>query len=74
MPADDAVAGTVRGLGRVFEARAVDLAGRDAVIALGTPLAGRAPDILINNAGTIKRAPAAEHPLSWRDGSSRSTC
>jgi 2-dehydro-3-deoxy-D-gluconate 5-dehydrogenase len=64
---DDEVAGAVRGLGRTFEARAVDFADRDAVVALGTELAGRAPDILINNAGTIERAPAAEHPLAWWD-------
>ena len=64
---DDEVAATIRGLGRSFEAHAVDFADRDAVIALGTTLAARAPDILINNAGTIERAPAAEHPLAWWD-------
>ena len=64
---DDEVAATIRGLGRSFEAHAVDFADRDAVIALGTTLAARAPDILINNAGTIERAPAAEHPLSSWD-------
>jgi 2-deoxy-D-gluconate 3-dehydrogenase len=67
MHPDDEVAGTIRGLGRSFEAHAVDLADREAVLALGTTLAGRAPDILINNAGTIERAPAAEHPLPWWD-------
>ncbi|GAA0241413.1 SDR family oxidoreductase [Cryptosporangium japonicum] len=64
---DDEVATSIRGLGRSFEARAVDFADRDAVVALGTELAGRAPDILINNAGTIERAPAIEHPLDWWD-------
>jgi 2-deoxy-D-gluconate 3-dehydrogenase len=64
---DDEVAESVRGLGRSFEARAVDFADRDAVLALGSELAGRAPDILVNNAGTIERAPAAEHPLEWWD-------
>ena len=53
--------------GRSFEARAVDFADRDAVIALGDELATRAPDILVNNAGTIERAPAAEHPLELWD-------
>jgi 2-dehydro-3-deoxy-D-gluconate 5-dehydrogenase len=67
MSPDDEVADTIRGFGRSFEAHAVDFADRDAVIALGTTLAGRAPDILINNAGTIERAPAAEHPLQWWD-------
>ncbi|MBP2708606.1 SDR family oxidoreductase [Microbispora sp. RL4-1S] len=64
---DDEVAKTILGLGRGFEARAVDFADRDAVLALGAELAERAPDILINNAGTIERAPAAEHPLEWWD-------
>ena len=63
-PTGSAIAGAVEAHGRSFEARAVDFADRDAVTALGTELAGRAPDILINNAGTIERAPAAEHPLS----------
>ena len=67
MSPDDEVAVTVRGLGRSFEAHAVDFADREAVLALGATLAGRAPDILINNAGTIERAPAAEHPLAWWD-------
>jgi len=67
MSPGDEVAGTVRGLGRSFEAHAVDFADRAAVLALGAELAGRAPDILINNAGTIERAPAAEHPLAWWD-------
>ncbi|MEV1175968.1 SDR family oxidoreductase [Nonomuraea sp. NPDC049784] len=64
---DDEVAETVRKLGRSFEGRAVDFADRDAVLQLGAELAERAPDILINNAGTIERAPAAEHPLTWWD-------
>ncbi|OJV59947.1 MAG: 2-deoxy-D-gluconate 3-dehydrogenase [Cellulomonas sp. 73-145] len=61
-----AVAAAVEAHGRSFEARAVDFADRAAVVALGTELAERAPDVLVNNAGTIERAPAAEHPLeSW---------
>lgn len=64
---EDEVAGSIRGLGRSFEARAVDFADRGAVTALGTELAERTPDILINNAGTIERAPASEHPLEWWD-------
>ncbi|GAA4566849.1 SDR family oxidoreductase [Planotetraspora kaengkrachanensis] len=64
---DDEVAESIRALGRTFEGRAVDFADRDAVLALGDELAERAPDILINNAGTIERAPAAEHPLEWWD-------
>ncbi|QEO14595.1 SDR family oxidoreductase [Agromyces intestinalis] len=57
----------VTALGRSFEARAVDFADRDAVIALGEELAARAPHILVNNAGTIERAPAAQHPLDLWD-------
>ncbi|BDO42992.1 SDR family oxidoreductase [Cellulomonas sp. NTE-D12] len=61
-----AVAAAVAAHGRSFEARAVDFADRAAVVALGAELAERAPDVLVNNAGTIERAPAAEHPLeSW---------
>ncbi|TQS41150.1 SDR family oxidoreductase [Cryptosporangium phraense] len=64
---DDEVGKTIQGLGRTFEARAVDFADRGAVCALGAELAERAPDILVNNAGTIERAPAIEHPLEWWD-------
>ncbi|MEU8660420.1 SDR family oxidoreductase [Actinoplanes philippinensis] len=63
----DEVARTVREQGRSFEARAVDFADRAAVAELGGDLARRAPDILINNAGTIERAPAERHPLQWWD-------
>ncbi|GHE67844.1 SDR family oxidoreductase [Streptomyces capitiformicae] len=54
----------VTAAGRTFEAIRTDFADPDAVRALGTDLAGRERpvDILINNAGTIRRAPAAEHP------------
>lgn len=53
----------VRALGRRFTAMAVDLSDRSAVLTLGAQLAALDPpvDILINNAGTIARAPAAEH-------------
>lgn len=56
----------VRGLGRSFEGHAVDFRDRDAVLAFGDAVAGRA-DVLVNNAGTIRRTPAAEHPLEWWD-------
>jgi len=65
-PDGGAVGAAVRALGRRFEARTVDFADRSAVIALGEELAGRRVDVLVNNAGTIERAPAAEHPLeAW---------
>jgi 2-dehydro-3-deoxy-D-gluconate 5-dehydrogenase len=67
---DSEVGRLVRAAGRSFEARRCDLADRDAVLALGAELAafdGRGPDILINNAGTIRRQPAAEHALELWD-------
>jgi len=63
---DDVVA-EIRALGRTFETRSVDFADRGAVVALGDELAALAPEILVNNAGTIMRAPAAEHPLDYWD-------
>ncbi|MCG7206704.1 SDR family oxidoreductase [Streptomyces arenae] len=49
--------------GRSFEAIRTDFADPAAVRALGDDLAGRERpvDILINNAGTIRRTPAAQH-------------
>lgn len=56
----------VRGLGRSFEGLRVDLSDRAATTQLAADLAGRdrGVDVLVNNAGTIRRAPAAEHPDS----------
>ncbi|KQQ93149.1 2-deoxy-D-gluconate 3-dehydrogenase [Leifsonia sp. Leaf325] len=62
-----AIGAIVASHGRSFEARAVDFADRDAVVALGDELRERRIDILVNNAGTIERAPAAEHPLALWD-------
>lgn len=62
-----AVGSAVEGLGRRFEAKAVDFSDRAAVLVLAEELAGRNVDILVNNAGTIERAPAAEHPLELWD-------
>ncbi|MCX4459951.1 SDR family oxidoreductase [Streptomyces sp. NBC_01340] len=58
-----AVEKDVLAAGRSFEAIRTDFADPEAVRALGVDLAGRQRpvDILINNAGTIRRAPAAEH-------------
>ena len=63
----DEVVAEIRALGRKFETRSVDFADRGAVVALGDELAGLAPEILVNNAGTIMRSPAAEHPLDYWD-------
>lgn len=61
-----AIGRRVRELGRRFEGHAVDFTDREAVIAFGDRVKDRA-SILVNNAGTIRRAPAAEHPLEWWD-------
>ncbi|MFE6971097.1 SDR family oxidoreductase [Isoptericola sp. NPDC057653] len=51
--------------GRRCTVHACDFADRGAVLALGEALVASGPvDVLVNNAGTIRRAPAAEHPLA----------
>jgi len=57
------VAKEVRALGRAFAGFRCDLSDRDSVYQLVADLGRDAvrPDILINNAGTIARRPAAEH-------------
>lgn len=57
----------VRAHGRSFEARTTDFADRAAVTALGHELATLGPDVLVNNAGTIERVPAVDHPLELWD-------
>jgi 2-deoxy-D-gluconate 3-dehydrogenase len=59
----------VTALGRKFAPYQCDFSDRAAVTALAAQLEadGIAPDILINNAGTIKRKPATEHPDDWWD-------
>ncbi|MGI5346866.1 SDR family oxidoreductase [Streptomyces sp. CA-250714] len=63
-PHGSAVGKAVEAHGRTFTARRADFADRTAVRALGAELAthGRPVEILVNNAGAIERAPAAEHP------------
>jgi 2-deoxy-D-gluconate 3-dehydrogenase len=53
----------IEALGRGFTPIRADLAERDAVRALAARLRSldRPVDVLVNNAGTIRRAPAAEH-------------
>jgi 2-deoxy-D-gluconate 3-dehydrogenase len=60
---DSDVRRAVEDRGREFTAFATDFADRGAVLALADELAalGRPVDVLVNNAGTIARAPAAEH-------------
>lgn len=50
----------VTAMGRKFEGHAVDFSSRSALHGFAERL-GVVPDILINNAGTIRRAPAADH-------------
>ena len=58
----------VTALGRKFTAYQCDFSDRAAVSAFtDTLLAQGTPDILINNAGTILRAPAAEHSDDYWD-------
>jgi 2-deoxy-D-gluconate 3-dehydrogenase len=53
----------VRRHGRAFTGYRVDFADRAAVAAFGGQVTADGPvDILINNAGTIRRRPAVEHP------------
>lgn len=51
----------VRGLGREFEAHQADFADPGAVTKFSEAVRNREIDILINNAGTIRRSPAVEH-------------
>jgi len=57
----------VEAAGREFTAYQVDFADRGAVVELGSQLAERRVDVLVNNAGTIERTPAADHPLEMWD-------
>ncbi|MGX9357266.1 SDR family oxidoreductase [Roseobacteraceae bacterium S113] len=64
-----AVGQAVEAMGRSFKGYTCDFSDRADVHGLVQRLVddGIAPDILINNAGTIKRKPAAEHPEDWWD-------
>lgn len=64
---DSPVQRAIEEKGRRFEALACDFADPVAVDELGERLAALRPDILINNAGTIERAPAAVHPRNAWD-------
>lgn len=51
----------VEGAGRTFVPLRADFADRAAVADLAADLAARPVDILVNNGGTIRRTPAAQH-------------
>jgi 2-deoxy-D-gluconate 3-dehydrogenase len=55
------VRAAVEGHGRTFTPLRADLSVREQVTALAAELAKHKVDILINNAGSIRRTPAAEH-------------
>lgn len=59
----------VRDAGRQFRGYRCDFADRQAVHALVARLGQNAvqPHVLVNNAGTIRRKPAADHPDEWWD-------
>ena len=59
---DSEVRRAVEAAGRRFTPVATDLSDRDAVADLAALLVEREVDVLVNNGGTIRRAPAAEHP------------
>lgn len=58
---DSPTRAAVEQAGRTFTPMRADFSDRDAVDALAADLASRGVDILVNNGGTIRRAPAAEH-------------
>ena len=64
-----AVGDEVKALGRSFKGYPCDFADRAAVTDFAAKVQAENPpiDILINNAGTIMRKPAAEHPDEWWD-------
>ncbi|WP_341358309.1 SDR family oxidoreductase [Georgenia sp. M64] len=59
---DSEVRTAVEAHGRTFTPITADFSDRDAVTALAADLAERGVDILVNNGGTIRRIPAAQHP------------
>ncbi|WP_456826660.1 SDR family oxidoreductase [Cellulomonas sp. P5_E12] len=62
MPQGDSEARrTVEAVGRKFTPLRADFSVREQITELAAELAGRGPDILINNGGTIRRAPAVVH-------------
>lgn len=62
-----AIEQAVTALGRQFRAFRADFADPASVEDLGRQLSPLKPDILINNAGIIRRVPAVEHPAAYWD-------
>ena len=59
---DSGTRAAVEAAGRTFTPIAADLSDRQVVADLAARLAALDVDVLVNNGGTIRRAPAAEHP------------
>lgn len=68
-PQGSAVSHEIEATGRRFHAYTCDFNNLEALTAFATQVTGDFPviDILINNAGTIQRKPAAEHPDEYWD-------
>ena len=64
-PNGSSIETAVRAHGRQFTGIPCDFSDADAVLALGEELEAYGAEILVNNAGIIRRSPAAEHPLEW---------
>lgn len=69
LKADSEVAKNVQSLGQQFTAYQADMSDRNSIYQFIDQVQKNHPqvDILINNAGTILRAPAAEHPDEYWD-------
>ncbi|MDN3241521.1 SDR family oxidoreductase [Glycomyces tritici] len=66
-PEGSAIEARVKELGRTFRAIRADFNDPEQVAELADTLAAEPVDVLVNNAGTIRRAPAAEHPDAYWD-------
>jgi 2-deoxy-D-gluconate 3-dehydrogenase len=66
-PSGSTIEAAVRAHGRQFTGIPCDFSDADAVRRLGDELATHSAEILVNNAGVIRRSPAAEHPMEWWD-------
>jgi 2-dehydro-3-deoxy-D-gluconate 5-dehydrogenase len=70
LPDDGGACGTaVRAAGRSFRGYRCDLSQREVTRSVLVRILAEVPrlDVLVANAGTIKRKPAAEHPEAWWD-------
>jgi 2-dehydro-3-deoxy-D-gluconate 5-dehydrogenase len=64
---DEGLRSAVETLGRAYRREVCDLSSREAVLSLCGRLSAQRIDVLVNNAGVIRRAPAAEHSDAFWD-------